>query len=160
MLFIIYSKARMRWHWRPWPAVIVPSLTLIVHLPDVITPLPIYRFPNEIAHNVPNNIPINPPLCSFAFFKIVLLTALINKTDSSKDLTVFMTSFAIINVLILNPKRKKMWIAASVADAANPNGIKTLVFSKFSGKEKPVFSIGPKILPKNPPDYLTLWNQF
>ena len=46
-----------------------------------------------------------------------------------------------------------MWIAASVADVAavNPNGIKTLLangLSTFFIKENPVFSNGPKCLPK------------
>ena len=48
-----------------------------------------------------------------------------------------------------------LWIAASVADAAafNPNFIKTLLpngLSTFPIKGNPVFSIGQKILPKNP----------
>ena len=48
-----------------------------------------------------------------------------------------------------------LWIAAFVADAdaVNSNGIKTLLadgFSIFFIKGKPVFSNGPKILPKNP----------
>ena len=47
-------------------------------------------------------------------------------------------------------------IATSVADGAaiNPNGIKTLLvigLSNFPIKDNPVFNIGPKILPKNPP---------
>ena len=37
-----------------------------------------------------------------------------------------------------------LWIAASVADAVNSNGIKTLLAS------------GPKILPKNSPDFTIL----
>ena len=46
--------------------------------------------------------------------------------------------------------------AASVADVTpvNPNGIKTLVasgLSTFFIKGNPVFSNGPKSLPKNPP---------
>ena len=49
-----------------------------------------------------------------------------------------------------------LWIAASVADAAvNPNVIKTLLVNgliTFHIKGNPVFSYGPKSLPKNPPD--------
>ena len=48
------------------PAVIVPS-------PAVIVPLSVNRFPNELAAKVPNNIPRNPPFCSFASLLIVLL---------------------------------------------------------------------------------------
>ena len=48
-------------------------------------------------------------------------------------------------------------IAASIADAAavNPNGIKTFLANGliiFPIKGNPVFSNGPKSLPKNPPD--------
>ena len=54
-----------------------------------------------------------------------------------------------------------LWIAASVAASAsngiNPNGINTLLangLSTFSIKDSyPVFSNGPKSLPKNLPDY-------
>ena len=50
-----------------------------------------------------------------------------------------------------------LWIAASVADCGGVNldGIKTLLangFSTFFIKGKPVFSHGPRSLPKNPPD--------
>ena len=57
----------------------------------------------------------------------------------------------------------KTFSYASVADAAtvNPNGIKTLLangLSTFSIKDNPVFSNGPKNLPKNPNDYPNLCN--
>ena len=50
-----------------------------------------------------------------------------------------------------------LWIAVSVANAAavNPNGIKTLLasgVSTFLIKGNPVFSNGPKSLPRNPLD--------
>ena len=57
-----------------------------------------------------------------------------------------------------------LWIVAFVADAApvNPNSIKTLltnVLSTFFIKDTPVFSNGPKSIPKNPPDgpILCIW---
>ena len=55
------------------------------------------------------------------------------------------------------------WITASFADAAavNPTGIKTLLangLNTFSIKGNPVFSNGPKSLPKNPSDYPMLCN--
>ena len=55
------------------------------------------------------------------------------------------------------------WIAASFADTAavNPTGIKTLLangLNTFSIKGNPVFSNGPKSLPKNPSDYPMLCN--
>ena len=47
-------------------------------------------------------------------------------------------------------------VVVPVADAAvNPNGIKTLLangISTFFIKGNPVFSLGPKSPPKNPPD--------
>ena len=63
------------------PALIVPS-------PALIVPLPVYRFPNKLAPKVPNNIPRNPPFCSF-----VSLAHFINNPDSSRDLTIFMIAF-------------------------------------------------------------------
>ena len=59
-----------------------------------------------------------------------------------------------------------LWIAASVVAAAaaavNCNGIKTLLangLSKFFNKGNPVFSNGPKSLPKNSPDCPVLCNR-
>ena len=51
----------------------------------------------------------------------------------------------------------------NIADAAaiNPNDIKTLlanVISIFLIKADPVFSNGPKCLPRNPHDYFILYN--
>ena len=74
----------------------------------------------------------------------------------------FISSFEIINVVTPDPNIF-LWIAASVADAdvVNPNGIKTLLANSLSTlpiKGKPVFSNGPKSLPKNPPDCSILCN--
>ena len=44
---------------KSWPALIVPSLALIV-------PLPVNRFPNNLGPKVPNNMPGNSLFCSFA----------------------------------------------------------------------------------------------
>ena len=82
----------------------------------------------------------------------------------------FLSSLEIINVVIRDANSKWrpdlnifLWIAASVADAfaVNPNGIKTLLandLSTFLIKGNPVFSNGPKSLPKNPPDSPILCN--
>ena len=57
-----------------------------------------------------------------------------------------------------------MWIATSVANAiaVNPYGIKTLlaksVSTLFPIKCNPAFTNGPKILPKNSPEYPVLRN--
>ena len=67
----------------------------------------------------------------------------------------FISSLQIINVVTPDPNIL-LWIAASVADvtAVNPNGIKTLSANGiFPFKDNPVFSNGPKSLPKNPPDF-------
>ena len=68
----------------------------------------------------------------------------------------FTTSLEIIN-FVKSDVNICVWIAASVADAAavNPNSIKTLLangLSTFPIKGNPVFSNGPKSLPKNLPD--------
>ena len=74
----------------------------------------------------------------------------------------FISLFEIINVVFPDPNIF-LWIAAPVADAGavNPNGIKTLLangLSTFPIKGNPVFSNGPKSLPKNPPDCPILCN--
>ena len=62
-----------------WPALTMPSLTPIL-------PLPVNRFPNILAPNVPNNILRNPRFCYFASFLIVSLKPFINKSDLLRDL--------------------------------------------------------------------------
>ena len=49
---------------------------------------------------VPNNIPINPPSCSFTLFLMVCLTPFINKPGSSNDSTIFKISF--VSLLEIN----------------------------------------------------------
>ena len=71
-------------------------------------------------------------------------------------------SSEIINVVITDPKILS-GIPACVADAValNHNGIKTLLsngLSTFPIKRNPVFSNGPKSLPKNLPDCSILCN--
>ena len=69
-----------------WPALIVPLAILIV-------PLPGYRFRNKLEPSLPNKILKNPVYCSFASFLIIWLTTFINKSDSSRDLIIFIISF-------------------------------------------------------------------
>ena len=106
-------------------------------------------------------MPRNPHFCPFGSFLIISPILFSIKTDSSRDLIIFMipyiSSFEITSAVMLNSKIL-FWIAASVADAAtvNPNSIKTLLangLSTFSVKEKAVVSNSPKSLPRNPPDY-------
>ena len=57
-----------------------------------------------------------------------------------------------------------LYIPASAADAAavNSRGIKTFLdndLTKFFINGNPVFSSGPKILPRNPPDCIILDNR-
>ena len=70
------------------------------------------------------------------------------------------SSLEIINVVLPDPNIF-LWIAGPVADATavNPNSVKMLLASglgTFRFKGNPVFSNGPKTLPKNPPDCLIL----
>ena len=83
---------------------------------------------------------------------------------------IFISPLEIINIGLCEAKSKGrpdpnilLWIAASVAAAAavSGNGIKTLLangLSKFFNKGNPVFSNGPKSLPKNSPDCPVLCN--
>ena len=56
--------------------------------PASIVPLPVNRFPNELAPKVPNIISRNLHFYPFDSFLIVSLTAFINKPDSSRDLII------------------------------------------------------------------------
>ena len=65
----------------------------------------------------------------------------------------FISTLEILNV-VTPDSNIFLWTATSVGDdvAVNPNGIKQLLangLSTFPIKGKPVFSNGPKILPKN-----------
>ena len=64
----------MRWRQKFLAALIVPSPILITLFPGTfnsLTPLSVYKFPNKLAPSVPNDLPRNSPLCSFASFSIV-----------------------------------------------------------------------------------------
>ena len=126
--------------------------------PARITCLPVYRYPNKLAPNVPKK-------SSFLIFCFIF-NFFANAFYSSRALTIFMISFIssleIINVVFLDPNIF-LSIATSVADAAiNPNGIKMLLAngsSAFSTKGNPDFSNGSRSLPKNPYDcpILCIW---
>ena len=105
-----------------------------------------------------------PPFYFFASFSIDSITTFINIPDSSKDLMNFMvsaiSSFEIINSVVSN-LRTFLWVLVSHAHCAtvNPYGIKTLLdngFKKFLINSNPVFSNGPRSLPRNPPDSTTI----
>ena len=121
----------MRQYEKSWSALIVPSSALIV-------PLPVKRYPNKLATNIPNSILRNMPCCSFALFLTVSLNLFVNKSNSSRDLTIwdlsFISSFKMINVVLPGPSFFFLWVAASVGNAAavKPNGIKTLLASGLS----------------------------
>ena len=66
-------------------------------------------------------------------------------------------TFEIINVPVRNPNF--VWIPVSTAVVVNPNGIKTLLANgliTFSIKGEPVFSNGPRSLPRSPLDCTVL----
>ena len=72
----------------------------------------------------------------------------------------FISSFDIISVVVPDPKIF-LCIPASAADAAAviPNGIKTLLANgliAFFINGNPVFSNGPRSLPRNSPDSIIL----
>ena len=134
------------------------NITLWPDIFDLLTPLPVNRFSNKVAPNVPNNILRNRPVYSFALFLIVLLMPFITKPDSSRDLTIFMiliSSLETITVVVPDPNIF-LWIpVVAVTAAVNSNGIKILLASNLSAffiKGNPVFGNHPKSATKNPPD--------
>ena len=83
----------MKWNWQSCPAARAPSPTLIVPSPALhnphpcmleyfgrLTPLPVNRFPNKLAPNVPNNMLRNSLFCSFAsYWNVSQLVSSINQ---------------------------------------------------------------------------------
>ena len=68
--------------------------------------------------------------------------------------------FDIISVVVPEPKIF-LCVSASAAAAVNPNGTKTLLADgliTFFINDNPVFSNGPRNLPRNPADYIILDN--
>ena len=74
-----------------------------------LTLLSVNRFANKLVPSVPNNISRNPSFCFFTLFYFVSLTPFINKTNSSRNLIIFIISsiisFESINVVIPDPKK-------------------------------------------------------
>ena len=100
----------MRRHCNSCPALIVPLPALVAPRPGILalTPLPVNRFHDKLAPNVPKNMLRNRSFCSFASFQTISLTFLINEADSSRDLSIFIIlcifSFEINNGVIPEPK--------------------------------------------------------
>ena len=71
--------------------------------PALITPLPVYAFPNILAANVPNNVGRSRPF-SFVSFLVFSLIYFISNPDFSSDLAIFIilsiSLLEIINVVI------------------------------------------------------------
>ena len=98
----------------------------------------------------------------FASFSNDLLTPFINKLDSSRDLTIFMTNFFIhyFHFFVWDYQYSQypwvfLWIAATISDAAaiNPNVMETSLandVTTFFIKGKPTFINESRTLPKNP----------
>ena len=57
--------------------------------PAVFVPLPFSRFPKKLEHNEPNNM-LRNLLFFFFLFSVVSLAPFINKSNSSRDLTIYM----------------------------------------------------------------------
>ena len=83
------------------------QLALINPSPVLLIALPAKILPNKLAHNVPYNIIINPPLCFLASFLIVSLSPFNNEPESSRDLTILImssiSSFDINSVVVPDP---------------------------------------------------------
>ena len=107
-----------------------------------IVPIPVNRFPNELAPKESNNIPKNSLFCSPAS----VLLAIVKKTprsfinnenslrDSAISIILFTSSlFKTIDLTVQDPN-SFLQIDATVADAAdvNPNGIKTILPNDLS----------------------------
>ena len=120
-------------------------------------PLPANKVPNKLASNVPNHMLGNPSPCSFASYSMFSLELLINEPDSSRYLTIFITSpislFGIID--IVGPEARFFsLISASTGyvAAVSSRGIKTLLANGLIL----FLNIGPRSLPKNPPNCIIL----
>ena len=126
--------------------------------PLFITTPPFNRCSNRLGPTTPIKMLENLPFCHFYLFLILLLTLFINRSDSSRGLTISMilsiASYDIIIVVILDPKIC-FYILASRVDAAvvSLNGIKTLLAYVLRAtfiKGYPDFSNGPSSLPRDP----------
>ena len=108
-------------------ALIVLSPARITASPPLINLLPDSKFPNKIVPNVPNNVPRNPPSCSFTLFSIVSLTPIFKKNRFFERSNYFnnILHFFIWNYQCCCSQTKYfLWTCASAADAVvNPNGI-------------------------------------
>ena len=81
--------------------------------PALYIRLPVKRFPNKLAANVPNNILRNAVFCSFTSFYTVSVTPFNDKPESSRDFTILMmpsiSSFDIISALFPDPNIFSMY---------------------------------------------------
>ena len=70
-------------HCFPVPALTICFLFLFSE-PVLTIFFPAKKFPNKLAHKVPNNMLKNYPFCSFASFLIVLVTPFSKILESSR----------------------------------------------------------------------------
>ena len=87
----------MRWHWKSWPALKKLSPALNVFSPALIVPIPVNRFPNELAPKESNNIPRNYLFCSPASVLLANVKktprSFINNENSLRDSAISMILF-------------------------------------------------------------------
>ena len=97
--------------------------------------MPVYIFLNKIAPKIPNNIPKNPPFCSFVSFFIILVIPFHKILESSRALVIFKISFISSLEIMKN--------VVPIADTAAviPDGDKI-----FFTNETATFISGPAIL--------------
>ena len=90
----------------------------------------------------------NIPVCSFASFSIVSLTSFINKPDFWRD---FMYRY-LFHLLLYLKLLVLLFVCAADIAAVNPNGNSMFLangLGTFFFKAKPIFSNGPRSLPRN-----------
>ena len=135
----------------PSPALITPSPARTIPL------LPVNKFPNKLAPNVPSNILKSPPLCSLVSFSIVLVTPFNKIPQFSNASIIFIISFmSSCSITNLTPSPLIFFcILPSIADiaAVKPNGANTFLANGIA-----TFINGPANLLnnvlKNPPDFI------
>ena len=138
----------------PSPARTIPSPALIIPFPSL------NKLPNKLAPNVSSNILKNPPLCSLVSFSIVLLTPFYKIPEFSRASIIVIISFISSSSIVhLTPEPCIFFcILPSIADiaAVKPNGANTFLANGIA-----TFINGPtnllNNLPKNPPDYIVLF---
>ena len=134
MSLYLKISQRISQNWKSCAALIVP-------LPDQIRPANIFFW---ISYHLMYLITYQGIHSFWFFFSNVFVTPFINKSKSSRDLTIFITSsifsFELINILVRPETRICFWIPVPAAYAA---AVKTNGKNMFLGSCSDVFIIAP-----------------